>query len=222
MYTLTILFRRNIHLRHHKNLYAFTLSELLVSLSIIALIAAFAIPKVLNAVEEKSHKAAAKEAISMIGAAHSAWLADHGGTLGSTTTATDLATKMNYVKSEVWGSGNPTMLTLHSGATISFQPNDSFRGANPGPGTEGVVRFNVDPDGGRTAIPPPSPGAVSVNLGYDGRIWYHDDNYSVGFPTTTSLNPATVAANTAGGFQGEISVAQPSEVDGFYTTWVKN
>jgi hypothetical protein len=155
----------------------------------------------------------------MIAAAHGSWLSEHGGILGSTTTATDLATKMNVAKQDVFGPGNPTRLTLHSGATVSFQPADSFRGNAPG--AEGVVRFNIDPDGGSTAIPPPGPGAISVNLGYDGRVWYHDDNYGVGFPTTTSLNPATVAANAAGAFQGEISHAEPSQVDGFYTTWVK-
>jgi prepilin-type N-terminal cleavage/methylation domain-containing protein len=207
-------------LKHRQNVRGFTLSELLVSLAVLGLIAAFGIPKILSAVDEKAHKAAAKEAMGMIAGAHASWIAENGGILGSTTTATDLSKKMNYVKSETLGSGNPTMLTLHSGATISFAPNDSFKAMNPG--VEGVVRFNVDPDGGRTAVPPPGPGPVSVNLGYDGKMWFHYNDYDTGFDNSANTHAFTQQADAAGAFQGEIAIAQPSTVDGFYTTWMKN
>ena len=49
----------------NRSLQAFTLAELLVSLSVLGIVAAFAIPKVLLSVSDQSTKAAGREAYAM-------------------------------------------------------------------------------------------------------------------------------------------------------------
>jgi prepilin-type N-terminal cleavage/methylation domain-containing protein len=52
--------------KHHAISFAFTLSELLVSLAVIGLISAFAIPKVINSVEASQKKIIFRETIAVI------------------------------------------------------------------------------------------------------------------------------------------------------------
>jgi prepilin-type N-terminal cleavage/methylation domain-containing protein len=201
----------------------FTLSELLVSLSVLGLIAAFAIPKVLTAVDTQATKAVGKEAISMITAAYDSLKADNDGVVGKSTTADALAGKMNYVKSDpATLSGVYTKLTLHNGGTVSFNGADNFVPVTAG--TEpGMMTFNIDPNGyaGTTAASQTSsekgPGPVTVALGYDGRLFLVDDGYKSG---TTTASPF-LANYDNGGANNGIALVAPSVTDGADTSWME-
>jgi prepilin-type N-terminal cleavage/methylation domain-containing protein len=198
----------------------FTLSELLVSLSVLGLIAAFAIPKVLTAVDSQATKAVGKEAISMITAAYDSLKADNNGIVGKSTSATALARKMNYVSTTpaIPPTGNAAgtvAMVLHNGGSISFTGADSFTPVTAG--TEpGMMTFNVDPNGTTTTT---GVGAVTVCLGYDGRLFLANDAYTAGTaPGTTS--PFLANYDNAGANDG-VAILPPSVVDGADTTWMK-
>jgi prepilin-type N-terminal cleavage/methylation domain-containing protein len=186
---------------------AFTLSELLVSLSILGLIAAFAVPKVLTAVSNHATKSTGKEAIGMITAAYDSLKSEQKGMVGRTVTADVISTKINYAQ-KIVVSATQTDLLLHSGATISYRPNDNFvYGVT---GLTGAMRFNIDPNGSGTT----GPGAVSINLGHDGRLWEHNLRYGSG--TGSTANPHTASYNIG----TTIAAAAPSQAEGLDTTWL--
>ncbi len=187
----------------------FTLSELLVSLSVLGLIAAFAIPKVLTAVDTQATRAVGKEAISMITAAYDSLKADNDGIVGKSTTAGTIAGKMNYVSS----SGTaPQILVLHNGGTVSFNTADSFTPVTAG--TEpGMMTFNIDPNGAGAT----GPGPVTVCLGYDGRLFLANDAYAGG----TSTPSPFLASYDNGGANNGIAITAPSTADGTDTSWMQ-
>jgi prepilin-type N-terminal cleavage/methylation domain-containing protein len=194
-------------MKQHLNHLAFTLSELLVSLSVLGLIAAFAVPKVLNAVSDHATKATGKEAIGMITAAYDSLKADKQGVLGTSTTAETVTTFMNYSEKNVV-SATETELILHSGASIAYDPNDSF--TYGGTGLTGAIRFNIDPNGPGAS----GPGAVSINLGHDGKLWEHDLSYGAGTGSTPNPHTASYDLGTT------IATATPSNAEGTDTTWL--
>lgn len=117
---------------------AFTLSELLVSLSILGLIASISIPKVYNSVNTQKEKAVLKEASALI--AQIDYDAQIEGEFSSTTIANFFISKIAAVKacnsnfqsqgcgmvssSDTWLNSMPGVI-LQNGATISIDPNGS-------------------------------------------------------------------------------------------------
>lgn len=125
-------------------LSAFTLSELLIALAILGLIATFAIPKVLQTLGENQKKAIAKETISALHEAlYSGWLSGEitqDSTIGQV--GDFLASELNVVQDCQPGraTGNCVtsysspghfdtsnrILVLHNGAWISLYGTDSL------------------------------------------------------------------------------------------------
>lgn len=156
--------------------HGFTLSELLIALAILGLIATFTIPKVLQSVGSSSNKTVVKEAASMINGAYDSVLADQNGVLDATNDKiTKLAAKFNYVEAVTTGTltaptgttfstapncASITCYRLHNGAVIAFSSADDFDGSL----TDGAMVFHVDPDGTGTAE------LVSLVLGSNGRM----------------------------------------------------
>jgi prepilin-type N-terminal cleavage/methylation domain-containing protein len=199
----------------------FTLSELLVSLAVLGLIAAFAVPKVLTSVGNSTLLANAKEAISTISGAYEALKSDYNGmiptTLGNNLT-TGLPGKMSYVQIGTYtqgASGTVDVFTpaaaaagvnsirFANNAIMTFNTADVFTAGALG--TIGRLVYNVDPDGTG-----PNKGFTAI-LGYDGRVFIPGsvalvapfDNYvaaTAGDTEVTAITPnASGAAATSAG-----------------------
>jgi prepilin-type N-terminal cleavage/methylation domain-containing protein len=142
------------------NRQAFTLSELLVSLAVLGLIAAFAIPKILNAVTERTARTAAIEAGSTLGAALVSFYADKQLLATTSETSVDILTKVNYAR-EVTGvtlTAGPGQgvgstcdgttihcVAMHTGTIIATKVGDQLKSMTPG--RRGTVVYLIDPDG---------------------------------------------------------------------------
>jgi prepilin-type N-terminal cleavage/methylation domain-containing protein len=166
---------------NNRSLQGFTLSELLVSLAVLGLIAAFAIPKVLTAVGESSSRAIGREAFGMISEAYQALRANQNGNVSRATTAQDLINQMNYARALTTGNGGTTTasIVLQNGAQIAYVTADNFDSAT----VRGAIGFTIDPDG---AAATSVSGPVTVYLGNDGRIWAANEAYTAGTGTTVS------------------------------------
>ena len=176
---------------NNRSLQGFTLSELLVSLAVLGLIAAFAIPKVLTAVGNSSARAIGSELIATISQSYEALRADRNGSLARGTKAPDLVGKMNY-RTLVGG-----VATFPNGGTITFNTADDFTD-----GTTGVIGFNVDPDGTGGQF-----GSASAYIANDGRFWLGYTDYGPSFAAGSAAVPAAggkpaVAAVPAGTLSG--------------------
>ena len=140
----------------------FTLTELLIALGILGVIATFTIPKILSAQSSAQDIAATKEAAAMVAGALQAYQAR-----GSVTTSTgmkDLTPYMNYVKVDTRttidaaqglttvtcggssGSVQFRCLELHSGAKLLYTVGETFGGT----ANTNAIYFYVDPDGRST------------------------------------------------------------------------
>lgn len=165
----------------HTKAKAFTLAELLVALLILGEIAAFSIPKILNAQSNGQNKAIAKEMIATVSSAMS--LANVNGTLSTSTTFDDLTDDMNYVavdvESEIDGvpSGSGSLscanaaykcLRLHSGALLLYVPTQSFIT------TSSYIPAIIDPDGRHTS----KDDSLGIVLYYNGRITDYSGHYN--------------------------------------------
>lgn len=174
----------------------FTLSELLIALAILGLIATFTIPKVLQSVGNSSNKTVVREAASMISGAFDAVTADQSGIIDYTNDkVTKLAAKFNYVETVATGSiqnsagaagtncaagGGVTCYRLHNGAILAFDTDDDFDASS----STGAMVFHIDPDGTGTAA------SVSLVLGSNGRMISGADLASV------NISALTTAATT--------------------------
>ncbi len=179
---------------NNRSLQGFTLSELLVSLAILGVIAAFSIPKILTSVGESSARAIGREALGMIAESYQALRANNNGNVNRSTTAQALINVMNFSRQEALanGGGTTARILLQSGATIGFIPADNF---DPGV-LRGSIGFTIDPDGAGTVN-----GPVTAYLGSDGRTWLAYGNYAAatvaaGLPSP--FNAAVVTAATLG------------------------
>ncbi|MFM7390383.1 MAG: type II secretion system protein, partial [Vampirovibrionales bacterium] len=180
-------------MKMHTTAQGFTLSELLVSLAVLGLIAAFAVPKVLNAVGNSSTLAIAKETVSTITTAYDGVKADSTvASVPSSTQAWRLINKLNYVRTATArtgtntltqgdlgttacaiptansGTATPCQILMHNGAVLGIDLIDSFNdnsgAVGPSAGNRGKMMFTVDPDGAGDMEP-----AVFA-LGFDGRL----------------------------------------------------
>lgn len=205
---------------NNRSTSGFTLSELLVSLAVLGLIAAFAIPKVLSAVADSSTKAIGKEAISVISSAYDSLKAENSGFVARSTTIAQLVARMNaerdvlaanYAANGVAAqAGSTNALKLQSGGIIYYNNTDTFVRNGT---AEGTMAFRIDPDGEGNF------GSVSVYLGFDGRLWVADELYAAGTGTQVSPFNATynIASEPVGAFG--TTPTTPNNVANADTTW---
>ena len=187
----------------------FTLSELLIALAILGLIAAFTIPKVLQTTSDTAVRAIAKEAASSISMAYEGIQADSNGLANMGTNADQIIGKMNTVETLTTGTigatttstcdaANPCYM-LHNGAVIQIEAlNDNF--GDGAAGEIGVLVFYVAPDGqsGTSEY-------ISIVLGFDGRVMSGGEvTGTVVAPFTNYNNNATTNSN------GLTAVANPA------------
>jgi len=161
----------------------FTLAELLITLQILAIIAAFTIPKIIGSQQNSRYKAIAKEDIASVAAAYQ--LYTFSTTPLASTTGGALTPYLNYVKLDTSGvtvddiQGFGTLpcdatapcMRMHNGGTIQITPY-SFSGT----ATTNAIRFKIDPDGRVTDGTTNGPGkSLSVRVYIGGRVTSEDN-----------------------------------------------
>jgi prepilin-type N-terminal cleavage/methylation domain-containing protein len=178
-----------------QNLLGFTLVELLISLAILGEIAAFTIPKVLNAQQNGTYNAVAKETISTIEGAYQLMLLDGQLTTNSnigtltpylnyTTLDTTSTIDHRYTLGTLTCNTSAPCIRLHNGAVLMYWVSDIFSGSAI---TKGIP-FYIDPDGRVTDNTTNGPGkSLLVLLYYNGRI----TDLGNASPNTTYKNGGT-------------------------------
>lgn len=152
----------------------FTLAELLIVLIILGVIAAFAIPKVIDASREAKHSAISKEAASILAAGYKGYRANTHP--AASTTAGVITQYINYASIDT--STNPASVpsdqtslqqcssalpcyVMHNGAFLQFHTGNTFGGTMA---TNAWI-YNLDPDG-----PQNGAGGITFIMQYNGRI----------------------------------------------------
>jgi len=159
----------------------FTLSELLIALAILGVIATFTIPKVLQSQQNGEYKAIGKETVGMIAQAYQLYRA--ANTPNSNTSPADLTPYMNYVAVDTTANTmdhaqtmttlNPCSwsqqfcLRLHNGGMLNIHAAATFGGTS----STHALYFFLDPDGTVTDGTTNGPGkSVLFFLYYDGKV----------------------------------------------------
>ena len=179
----------------------FTLAELLVSLLIVGEIAAFSIPKIINAQQNTLYNAKAKEALSSVAAAYNAYKMSN--TVSVNTRFGDLTSYLNYIKIDTTStiddkqtlgslscnvSAPGGCMVLHNGGVIRYT-NDTLSGTN----STNAIEFYFDPNGtyGNTTNGPDK--SIHLFLYYSGRVTSRgasDPNTVAAGVTYASANPS--------------------------------
>lgn len=164
-------------MRYSKWQLGFTLVELLISLTILGVIATFTIPKILNAQQGSKYNAIAKEATGTISGGYIAY--QQASTVTSTTYPSALFPYMNYVKMDTAGvysiddehgtgsyacSSSTPCLLLHNGA-ILMAWNHSFGSTT----NLAAIQYYVDPDA-KADLQGLSSASLNLAIYYNGRI----------------------------------------------------
>jgi len=160
----------------------FTLSELLIALAILGVIATFTIPKVLQSQQNGSKNAAMKEAAGMVSGAFQAYKNQYG--LSTTVSPTDLTPFMNYVAVNTASQidHHPGMgalscdsthpcLRLHDGAVL-FAPESACD--FPGTASTDAIYFHFDPDGSYSGSTTGPGKGTALYVYYNGRVSSRD------------------------------------------------
>jgi len=159
----------------------FTLAELLISLAILAEIAAFTIPKIVLAQQNNTYNAAGKEAAAILANAYQLYRAN-GNTISSSTKGSAFTSYINYVSVDTSSSfddvynytggmacsASEPCYRLHSGGMFMV-PNVSYGGS----ASTNVVEFFFDPDGRVTSGVQTATGpgkSIRLFLYYNGRV----------------------------------------------------
>lgn len=135
----------------------FTLTELLVTLGILGVIATFTIPKLLNVQQQGNYNAMAKEVVVMLSNAYSNVKLENG--ISADNGKTDMIPFFNYVKIDSTSvvdhsdgnnrncsGGGSRCIKLHNGGVLHFSEGgayNTFAGLN----TTNSLGFAFDPDG---------------------------------------------------------------------------
>ena len=156
----------------------FTLAELLIALSILGVIAAFTIPKVLQSQQDERKRAITKEVMATLSQALQAARLD--GTLTNTMTASSLTPYMNYTAVLAAGTTfderpnylGPTFtcaasscIRLHNGAVLTPMNGSTFISNATTCATNGYVDYTLDADGTYTG----TADSIRLRLTYEGR-----------------------------------------------------
>lgn len=152
-----------------------TLTELLIALALLGVIATFTIPKILSSQQTSQNNAMAKEVIAMVKDAYMLYQLENS--TNATVSPSELTPYMNYVGFDTVGgvdapTGSPSTcgphgvdpcLVLHNGGYIHYWIDREFGG------TEATNAFSVffDPDG---RVSGPEGDTLSIFLYYDGRV----------------------------------------------------
>jgi prepilin-type N-terminal cleavage/methylation domain-containing protein len=161
-----------------KSALGFTLAEILITLTILGVIATFSIPKIINAQQNQSYNAKAKEAAAMVTAAFQ--IAKAEGNISSASNFSSLTGYMNYLAvdtttvidalqttgSSTCTSGEMRCLRLHNGAMLRYSDWRSFGGTN----TTNAIWFEIDPDGAYIGTTNGAGKAIQFWMYYNGRI----------------------------------------------------
>jgi prepilin-type N-terminal cleavage/methylation domain-containing protein len=187
----------------------FTLSELLVSLGILAVIAVFAIPKVLQNQQDKTYNSISKENIAAV--SNALELMRGNGTLSPQTTFSDLTPYLNYVAVDSISIINnraagvlpnlncsaSSCLRLHNGAIIIYNQNLCFAGSAP----TNAITWQIDPNGREDAVK-----GLRVFIYYNGKI-----------RTDSTIEANTQFQGNCGG--GVTTLAGPTPPDPDWFSW---
>ncbi|MBL8031959.1 MAG: prepilin-type N-terminal cleavage/methylation domain-containing protein [Candidatus Doudnabacteria bacterium] len=156
---------------------AFSLSELLIALLILGVIATFTIPKVITSSQSNQKKAAAKEVASMISGAYAAYQMDNS--VSSSFSGKVLTPYMNYVSlwtanqqidgaitegARTCTNGEPCV-KLHNGGAVFFY-NATFNGTT----NLNATYYVFDPDGAYSGVTTGTGKGIEFGLYYNGRI----------------------------------------------------
>jgi len=164
---------------------AYTLTELLIALSVLGVIATFTIPKILTAYQSQKSRASAKEMAAMIVGAYEAYKKDNGyegtpdpATIGNMV-ITDLIPYMNYTQQYTGGliddrpggtlfdCSTDTCYQFANGMILRMRSNRKFCNDT----TLTALPFYFDPDGVYSGSTADSPGkAVNFYLYLNGTL----------------------------------------------------
>jgi len=160
----------------------FTLVELLIALSIMGMVSAFAVPLVIGAQQAVKLNAIGKESASMVSAAYMQYLLSYN--MGSGVTGGAFTPYMNYASidttstsalddSPAYGARDCTAsnpcLRMHNGSIIQYEGTYNFGGTGSGQ----ALFFFVDPDGSYSGTTWGTAGngkALRIALKYSGRV----------------------------------------------------
>jgi prepilin-type N-terminal cleavage/methylation domain-containing protein len=152
----------------------FTLGEILVTMSVMGIVACFALPTLFTSQSTLKYKAISKEAALMVDSAYTAY--GLTAQITAATTAADFILTTNYLREDTTTNANTVpagetalaacstltpCLQLHSGALLQYSSTNSFAGT----ASNRYITFNIDPDGAGSKA-----GKVSFLLYYNGKI----------------------------------------------------
>lgn len=161
--------------RHHKH-NAFTLSELLIALAVLGVIATFTIPKVLQSQRVSAWNASAKEAAAAISEAYTVYKKTNIPT--AATQFNHLTPYLNYVRVDTTSSmdraqgvagpldcASNLCLQMHNGGVL-WGDYVAFGGT----ATTNAIYIPFDPDGKYSGSPTGDGKAIGIYLYFNGRV----------------------------------------------------
>ena len=187
-------------------LRGFTVAELLISLSILGVMAAFVIPKLLDVSQTDLYNQRTKDALAAVAGAYSAYKAAHGGSIPGNFNGSMIMPYLNYVGQQNGGSidwspglgtlpcaptsGADPCLKLHSGGILTISTR-GFGGTNP----NNVLVYWFDPDGLPSTNPTDYSGTSTMIL-----LYYNGFVTTAGGMLPNSCDSSICPMNTANTF----------------------
>jgi prepilin-type N-terminal cleavage/methylation domain-containing protein len=180
----------------HRVKAGFTLTELLIALALLGVIAAFTVPKVLSGASANRQNEIVKSVVAQIQAAYANYKLDD--IESANTSFANMTPYVNYLSVMTSGAidnkeGNASgmnctatlpCLKLHNGAVLRYNAGSS--GIFAGTSSTHALEFFIDPDGVDSGLTTGPSKSVNLFLYYDGRI-----------KTRGTLDPGTYASGSS-------------------------